>query len=352
MRKIAQGMAVTLFALLVSSLAAEYMLRWRADKIAARDHIDQGLFRPDPELGWRLAPLARGRHVTVDFDTVYTTDADGFRSGPGRNDALPATLVLGDSFTFGFGVPDGSTFVDALNASMPTRAWVNGGVPGYSTDQELLLLRGEIARLKPAQVIVTVCLVNDLFDNALPVPLQAPNPKPLFEIQGTNLVLRAPANESPRRSDTSLGAVVAGGTLPWWQRWRLTGALGDALGWGSSDYRGRFVQYADLFGRLTAEMNRICKDSGATLTVGLLPGQALARSDRSASSRYQQALRELCREELQRRGIDSIDMTEALQRGGAGPLYFPNDGHLTERGHAVVAGALARSFGLDAGGEP
>jgi len=50
-------------------------------------------------------------------------------------------------------------------------------------------------------------------------------------------------------------------------------------------------------------------------------------------------MRQFCNE----REIDLLDTTETLAaRFAAGDnLYFPDESHLTERGHAVVAAALA-----------
>ncbi len=57
---------------------------------------------------------------------------------------------------------------------------------------------------------------------------------------------------------------------------------------------------------------------------------------------------------LERAGIETINLNDALRayyREAASPLplYFEMDGHFNERGHAVVADALAESLGARLG---
>jgi len=100
------------------------------------------------------------------FDVVYDIDASGFRIDPLAGKTGSRVAVLGDSFTFGLGVANGETFVSRLNAgSDDGRHYLNLGVPGYSTDQELLLLKKTGNALKPDIVLLVVYLANDLFDN-------------------------------------------------------------------------------------------------------------------------------------------------------------------------------------------
>jgi len=178
---------------LVGLLSVEVALSWRERAIAGSDRLDPGLVQHDPSLGWRLTPGWSGRHRHHDFDVRYRVNAEGFRAETAGEPEKGARTVwvLGDSFTFGLGVNDTETFVHLLDQrGRPTRRFVNLAVPGYSTDQELLLLEQQLGMRRAQAVILVVCLVNELFDNQLEVPLQVNGSKPRFEIGSHGLELR------------------------------------------------------------------------------------------------------------------------------------------------------------------
>jgi hypothetical protein len=131
-------------------IAVELFLRYQDGRIARCEHMQPGLIGFDPQLGWKLTPGWTGRHRHHDFDVSYRIAATGFRHDvrqaqrPG-----PRVAVLGDSFTFGLGVDDDETFVSLLNAGgTHTGRFINRGVPGYSTDQELIQFRSLGVSLK------------------------------------------------------------------------------------------------------------------------------------------------------------------------------------------------------------
>ena len=69
-------------------------------------------------------------------------------------------LILGDSFTFGFGVEDGDSYPRQLERLLNDAAGeesyivINAGVPGYSTRHELRLLTRIIPHYSPRWVVV------------------------------------------------------------------------------------------------------------------------------------------------------------------------------------------------------
>ena len=99
---------------------------------------------PDDKLGWINRP-----------GTYLSTEAGGVpndfprRSQPSKLDTPSKTkqraevLVVGCSFTQGFGVTDDETFSYLLNARYPRLMFHNFGTGGYGTYQSLLRIRRE-----------------------------------------------------------------------------------------------------------------------------------------------------------------------------------------------------------------
>ena len=100
------------------------------------------------ELTWhptRLWTLAPG--TTTSMWATCTVGADGLRGAPPtvpRPAGRERVLVLGDSSWFGAGLADHETFAAQLEGKLRQRGIdvdvVNGGIPGYSTEQTLLEL--------------------------------------------------------------------------------------------------------------------------------------------------------------------------------------------------------------------
>ncbi|MCE5230589.1 hypothetical protein LLG95_13490 [bacterium] len=115
---------------------------------------------PDPKIGFRLRPGAKGVFQNADVGI----NGMGFRDDPvdrAKSRRTLRVLGLGDSTMFGFGVHRQETYMDLLEAecnSFMGPDWkvefINTGTPGYNTSQqaELLLARG--LDLQPDAVIV------------------------------------------------------------------------------------------------------------------------------------------------------------------------------------------------------
>jgi lysophospholipase L1-like esterase len=118
----------------------------------------------DDELGLRLAPNA-------DILGAYRTNARGWRGPevePARAPGTLRVLALGDSTTFGLGVPEAQRWTDVLarllGALLEGRRAVeviNAGVPSYSTCQNLVQLQRELPRLAPDVVLWSATGHND-----------------------------------------------------------------------------------------------------------------------------------------------------------------------------------------------
>ena len=93
---------------------------------------------PHEELGWIVNKNVKKSHVLVgNFDVIYTTDTQGFRTTQEHPLAERKIYIFGDSFTFGHGVNDDETFANIISS-----VWldhrvkvVNAGANGYGITQ-------------------------------------------------------------------------------------------------------------------------------------------------------------------------------------------------------------------------
>lgn len=113
------------------------------------------VFKKDRTLFWRLR---EGQTVTSKFfeGRTYRINSLGLR---GEEVASVKTarrvLTLGNSCTFGWGVPYQSTFSARLEPLLGTQyETINGGIPGYSSFQGRRFFERELIHLKPDIVII------------------------------------------------------------------------------------------------------------------------------------------------------------------------------------------------------
>ncbi len=123
------------------------------------------LFREDPTYVFRMKSNLEALHFSPDakINLVYHTDSRGFRNGEFLSNPVAGTfriICLGDSYTFGDGVPDGKTYPQLLHQNLKsspaqgTYEAINAGQMSWSTGQELRLLESEIFALKPNLVTI------------------------------------------------------------------------------------------------------------------------------------------------------------------------------------------------------
>jgi lysophospholipase L1-like esterase len=122
----------------------------------------------DPDLGWVNKPGVRTRVEAPKFAYRLAINSQGLRDRE-HTYAKPAgvfrIVLIGDSLAWGWGVDNGLTFADLVEAELgPEVEVVNLGVPGYSNDQELWMLQREGRRYEPDLVLLAFIL-NDVVGN-------------------------------------------------------------------------------------------------------------------------------------------------------------------------------------------
>jgi lysophospholipase L1-like esterase len=162
------------FSILLTVGLLEVAVRVADSREAVADTAEPGLMEPALAMGW--VPTRNAWRASV------SASGDSFRlhinsTGQRGSELPPLTqpgvrlLFLGDSITFGAEVPEKDTFVklvqDQLADHERQAISINGGVPGYSTYQELAYHRYVGQHLRPDVVVLAFFNGNDFRDNMI-----------------------------------------------------------------------------------------------------------------------------------------------------------------------------------------
>ncbi|MBI2826006.1 MAG: hypothetical protein HYX69_15080 [Planctomycetia bacterium] len=291
--------------------------------------------------GWGGRPNAECQFTTSDFDVFVSHDADGLRhcglDSAIADDARHTSEVvwcLGDSGTWGWGVDDGQTYVDLLNrASDGEYVFRNLGASGFSTAQELCLLKDRFERgQKPARVVILFC-VNDLPEN---LDGRHP-PRPYFEVVDGQAELRNSPTPASRRWN--------------FQAWMKTRSLAynyiDFYGMSAKkrlrEWRRKDAAYrsATPFGE--NEQEWVALREGYRRIGALCDAHEVrfaVANEMEPANLARQRLEKTCRE----LGIAYLDLSGPWQRNAAAehpePTSFKYDPHYNALGHQLLAEGL------------
>jgi lysophospholipase L1-like esterase len=233
---------------------------------------------------------------------------------PGRR----RTLLVGDSFAWGFGVERDEMFDRILEERNPGLETVNESVPGYGTDQELLLLEAQGVRFHPALVLL-VFHPNDLLNNTW--PRQYGYAKPVFRVDGEGLRLENVPVPGGRLRELGTGVL---------RRSFLLHRLWTAIVEPTQDLHASGSLAWDVTERLLLRMKETSEKHGARFAVVTFPWVD------DATNRLLDRVKAI----IARDRIAHVDLGPALP-GRMESLLDPATQHLTPEGHRAVAAALA-----------
>jgi hypothetical protein len=267
-----------------------------------------------------MAPDREFVHETDEYRVTYRSNAQGFRderrTAPAPGDRTIA--IIGDSFSFGYGVAFDQTFGALLEARLPAAAVYNLAQPGYSIDQIWLAERKLALPMKPALLIVA--FISDDFTRSLTAyRYNMGLNKPAFQLEGGVLREETPEKRPPTwlwyvPNHSRLWAGVrqvmrlVGHYYPIGEWWHLNRAILDAI-----REEGRAAGTRVLFVYLFTREPR--------------PFPALAA--------YMQAT-----------SADFVDLGNHLPSPPR-PLTFPIDGHPNPEGHRYIADAILDWIGRE-----
>lgn len=144
-------------------------------------------FEFDDELGWVGKKNSAGQFKRgEEFDTYITTNSHGMRDKEYSYEKPENTFrvaVLGDSFTWGFGVENEDNYTEVMEKDLGKEYEIlNFGVSGYGRGQQLLYFKREVMQFNPDAVIIMAYPGNDLYDNVADDPAMEIYPRPAFSV--------------------------------------------------------------------------------------------------------------------------------------------------------------------------
>ena len=257
--------------------------------------------------------LPPGAHLEVPLNGLGLR---GPQPGPGRS----AVLFVGDSFTFGEGVSEEDTFVHRIAVALAAAAdaaadpeaavVVNGGVPGYGTQDELRVLPELVRTVRP-RAVVLVFTLND------PISL-------LTSLERDRDFMQ----DADAQSESGSGSRL----LRWARRWAHDR---DTVRWYRSFYTGENRDRWEAARDQIREMRDIVHAAGAKFGVVVFP--LVHRLDVNPFREEHALVVDACRT----MGVPVLDLAPALQGHPDASLWVhPTDHHPNGRAHALAAEAM------------
>jgi lysophospholipase L1-like esterase len=254
-------------------------------------------------------------------------------------------LVLGDSFTWGWGVSQGQVFTDLLQAALPGSVAVyNRSVPGFGTAQEYLVLQRELAA-RVYDAVVLMFYMNDLSDNIS----SKQGSRPYFELVAGGLRPRNqpalpvihPVRQFLRDNSRTYAFVEV--ALERLKR-RFSGEANDKPEYQTApavDFH-QVPGYA-VTARLLREMQRLARQHGAQFMLVYIPQRSEFEID--VPFPYVRSIHAMVDDIAQNEGIPLLDLAGPFRRHAKSgeQLIYSIDAHWTPTAHRVAAAALLQS---------
>jgi lysophospholipase L1-like esterase len=156
---------------LVTAALAELVLRQFFEPVTTvMNDIRAQYYEPHPTLGWLPKKSVVGVHKKDgSFATSIRTNSRGLRDQEHdlvKPPSVQRIVVIGDSFTWGWGVEDHEMYSRVLETLVDGVDTVNLGVTGFNTRQEVDYLALEGLLYQPDVVVLGFCL-NDIYEGTL-----------------------------------------------------------------------------------------------------------------------------------------------------------------------------------------
>jgi len=353
----------------------------------------------DPLLGWSLRPGASAWEA--DEGVAWSEiNSHGFRDRErtvNKPRGVYRVAVLGDSGTEARQVDMDKTYTALTEKELNRRRCcgegevevLNFGVPGYGTCQELLLLRERVWKFSPDMIVLQVFTGNDIFNNHRALNVSTPDLAPYFLLKDGKLTLDDSFRQSPAFNPTriklkGLAADIVNSSVLLQMVYKLrrmgaqreemarmnatkVSAAPNALPPEYQRYLAflpptipSMVEAWQVTDALISEFGKEVRSHHTPLLIMLTPTKHQTYIDPKKEEEYRAKYNiesleyadDRIEQQARANGIPVLRMTkpmkEEMKRTGEYLAGFantaPNEGHLNERGHALVARELVQAI--------
>lgn len=152
--KLAAAVLGLALGLVAAEVVARYVEEARRSRINQHDGDNIARFRaPHPVYHHGFVPNGRAVVTTQEYAIAYRINALGLRDDPVDHSKFKV-LVLGDSYTEGFGVNKEDTFPGNMDRMAPHIDFLNAGVASYSPTLEYLFVKTRFDEIRPNLVLL------------------------------------------------------------------------------------------------------------------------------------------------------------------------------------------------------
>jgi hypothetical protein len=315
-------------------VASLFVAEWSV-RLALPDYdpASQVTFVRDPASGLTLSrPNTVSRQIknSGDYNVEIRINRHGLRDARDVATGTAADLyVVGDSFTFGWGVEETERFSSLLEKALGRRTFTlssSVNIDSYPGMVDYAVLLGATVR----DVVVAINMIDDFVETA-PASAQAaaPAPRPDYTVIDYINIAKLRLTQN---SALYFALVTSLKTSQWLQDALVSLGVVATLETNilKPPEEAAIEQSIDALKVIDGKYN---------LTVMLIPARGLWIGDRQeAVSRHHETIRR----RLEARGIRVLDLRPILEAGGNPMQYhFRTDGHWRPAGHALAARVLA-----------
>lgn len=156
MKKIALNLTILSISLIVSILFAEGIVRIFKLSYVLENTSDQ-FFESVDGIGYFGKKNIEGIWSTPEFRIKIKHNSMGFRDDEhflNKKNRIKRIIVLGDSFTWGWGIDKNDVFTEKLESKLQNTEVINMGIPGSGIAQEYIILKEYALKFNPDIVIL------------------------------------------------------------------------------------------------------------------------------------------------------------------------------------------------------
>jgi hypothetical protein len=306
-----------------------------------RSFVVKGMYVPDERTGFRPAPGFSGRMERAGHLTEFRFNSLGLRNGELGAKSRPRIAAFGDSFTWGWGCPQGKEWIHAAGSEIeklggPAVETVNCGVNAFSTGAAVGFLEEIGPKIAP-DVVLLGFFSNDYTDNWLAEQLGTSGTYTVRDGYLFDTFSHDYFRENWLARESHLYRLASSA----WETFRVRVLHGIPSSRAVRNFSPEeFRRGMELSEQHILRMRQVAESMGARFAVVWLPTDVYAFDHLRPEDISLQW-------ELQKRiaaaGIPSIDLLPVVT---AEPrvqgLYIPRDGHFTERGNAVAGRAIGK----------